>query len=385
MLFTRCPSCDTTFRVTDEALTKAGGQVRCGRCASVFNAYAELRETSAPAEPAANAASPPPVAATAAPARPPPSGAAIAPPGVPARAPVTSSQPAKAVPPAQAPQHAPSATRPTAAGRTTAVTPAPASTKRVSATRGAEPFDDLSVAAVVAQVKLGTVEARLATPVAARADVAAERDDDVALGAQGVHAVLATEPTGDSTTAIWALESPELSPLDRRWRTGAVLALVALAAQVLHHNRAELANRALLGPLIQAAYGMVGAPIAPRWDIAQYQILDSVATDEPNARGSGRLEITARIQNRGPRAQPYPQIQLQLKDRWEKIVGSRVFRPSEYLDTTATASALMSAGDTAQAHIAVVDPGPDAYGFELDVCVQAEADVLTCGNDKVFP
>ena len=381
MLFTRCPSCDTTFRVTDEALTKAGGQVRCGRCASVFNAYAELRETTVPAEPAANAASQPPVAATAAPARPPPSGAAIGPPRVPARAPVTSSQPSKA--PAQAPQHAPSATRPTAPGRTTAATPAPASTERVSAMRAAEPFDDLSVAAVVAQVKLGTVEARLETEVAAHADVAAE-SDDVALGAQGVHAVLATEPTGDSTTAIWALESRELSPLDRRWRTGVVLALVALAAQVLHHNRAELAKRALLGPLVQAAYGVVGAPIAPRWDIAQYQILDWDATAEPNARGSGRLEITARIHNRGPRAQPYPQIQLQLKDRWEKTVGSRVFRPSEYLDTTATASALMSAGDTAQAHITVVDPGPDADGFELDVCVQAEADVLTCGNDEVF-
>jgi predicted Zn finger-like uncharacterized protein len=41
MLLTRCPECDTTFRVTDETLKKASGQVRCGRCASVFNAYAE--------------------------------------------------------------------------------------------------------------------------------------------------------------------------------------------------------------------------------------------------------------------------------------------------------------------------------------------------------
>src|SRR4051794_38388785 len=44
MLFTRCPDCDTTFRVTDDALKRASGQVRCGRCASVFNAYAERRE-----------------------------------------------------------------------------------------------------------------------------------------------------------------------------------------------------------------------------------------------------------------------------------------------------------------------------------------------------
>ena len=44
MFFTRCPDCATTFRVTDEALQKAHGQVRCGRCASVFNAYSELRD-----------------------------------------------------------------------------------------------------------------------------------------------------------------------------------------------------------------------------------------------------------------------------------------------------------------------------------------------------
>ncbi len=44
MLFTRCPECETTFRVTDETLKKASGQVRCGRCASVFNAYAELHD-----------------------------------------------------------------------------------------------------------------------------------------------------------------------------------------------------------------------------------------------------------------------------------------------------------------------------------------------------
>jgi predicted Zn finger-like uncharacterized protein len=47
MLLTRCPECDTTFRVTDETLKKASGQVRCGRCASVFNAYSELQDPGA--------------------------------------------------------------------------------------------------------------------------------------------------------------------------------------------------------------------------------------------------------------------------------------------------------------------------------------------------
>src|SRR5262245_66099972 len=55
MLFTRCPDCGTTFRVTDDALKKANGQVRCGRCASVFNAYTELREPPSDAEAAQDA------------------------------------------------------------------------------------------------------------------------------------------------------------------------------------------------------------------------------------------------------------------------------------------------------------------------------------------
>lgn len=37
-LQTRCPKCDTRFRVTDEQLSIAKGKVRCGNCMEVFNA-----------------------------------------------------------------------------------------------------------------------------------------------------------------------------------------------------------------------------------------------------------------------------------------------------------------------------------------------------------
>lgn len=41
-LFTRCPHCDTVFRVTTRHLQASGGQVRCGRCEKVFDAFASL-------------------------------------------------------------------------------------------------------------------------------------------------------------------------------------------------------------------------------------------------------------------------------------------------------------------------------------------------------
>jgi len=38
-MITRCPRCRTAFRVTESQLQVRGGQVRCGRCATVFDAH----------------------------------------------------------------------------------------------------------------------------------------------------------------------------------------------------------------------------------------------------------------------------------------------------------------------------------------------------------
>ncbi len=59
-LATRCPACATAFRATREQLAARQGQVRCGRCQHVFDAYAYLvRSAEAPVP----ALSPPPLPA----------------------------------------------------------------------------------------------------------------------------------------------------------------------------------------------------------------------------------------------------------------------------------------------------------------------------------
>ena len=171
----------------------------------------------------------------------------------------------------------------------------------------------------------------------------------------------------------------------RWWAAAAAFALLALGAQAVHHFRSELAGHATFGPWIDGDVWRCSArELAPSWDVQQYEIIDWVATAEPNARGLGSLKITARIQNRGPLRQPYPAVQLRLKDRWEEAVGSRMFTPAEYLPRDTPRGRLMSPGETARAEIEVVDPGPDAYGFELDVCIEVEASLVTCGTDEVF-
>src|SRR5512134_2316829 len=41
-MVTRCPSCDTMFRVTPQHLQAYHGQVRCGRCMTVFDGFKGL-------------------------------------------------------------------------------------------------------------------------------------------------------------------------------------------------------------------------------------------------------------------------------------------------------------------------------------------------------
>jgi hypothetical protein len=176
----------------------------------------------------------------------------------------------------------------------------------------------------------------------------------------------------------------ERRPTSRRWSVAVAVALLALGAQTVHHFRSDIASNPTFGPWISQAYDALGGEIAPSWDVRQYQIIDWVATAEPNSRGVGSLKITARIQNRGPVRQPFPAVQLRLKDRWEEAVSSRLFTPAEYLPRDTPRGRLMSPGETARAEIEVVDPGPDAYGFELDVCIEVEASLVTCGTDEVF-
>ena len=330
MLLTRCPECDTTFRVTEETLKKASGQVRCGRCASVFNAYSELQGTE-----------PKPAEADAALSQ--------------ARTSRLVDAQAEAQP--EQPKPLPEPVR--------------IETKRSETVSS---LSATSVASVVAETKI------------AAADAAEEvRKETTAPGGEPISATEVERVLTDDLAALPYVWLPTAeAPRSRWWTVGVALATLALGLQAIHHFRASLAGHPTFGPWVTAAYQKLGVKIAPSWDVHQYEIIDWVATAEPNERGLGSLKITARIQNHGPLRQPYPAVQLRLKDRFESRLGGRMFTPAEYLPRDTPHERLMSPGETARAELEVVDPGPDAYGFELDVCIEVEASLVTCGTDEVF-
>jgi hypothetical protein len=128
--------------------------------------------------------------------------------------------------------------------------------------------------------------------------------------------------------ADWREDNPE--PVRRRpwpWAVGAGLLTLTLAVQLIHAARSELAGLPGVGPIVIAAYATLGREVAPPVALEQYRSLDLTAYAEPAADEHGSLKIETRVQNRGPKVQPYPYIFVRIRDRWEETIAGRYFAP----------------------------------------------------------
>jgi predicted Zn finger-like uncharacterized protein len=301
MLTTRCPDCRTTFRITSPALHKAAGQVRCGRCGAVFDAFASLTDARRPAQTLHD----------------------------PPREPVHRSQ--------TAPDSPPEPRRESPAEPQQAAPP--------------EPQQE---------------------PPAGTAPAAAEEIEEI----------LERAPSAPPET--WHPVEP-VRAAPRGWRLAAALAGIVLVLQGVHHFRGRLATIPYFGPHLERVYAQAGLPIPADTDPANFTIVDWVAAAQESENSQpGRLEISTGIRNDSNQPMAYPLLSLELTDRWEKVIGARVFTPAEYVGAQRVPEAGIPAGATVTAELELVDPGPDAYGFEVDVCVPIDAARMRCKSDAVF-
>ena len=167
---------------------------------------------------------------------------------------------------------------------------------------------------------------------------------------------------------------------DRRrwpWALGTAVLLLMLGAQVVHVQRNALVQKPAIGPLLAQAYALLGFPIAVPTDLASYELRQwGAASDSMHP---GRLLLRASIVNRASHAQPYPLLRLALQDRFGTTVGVRDVEPADYLPGEG-AGKLLGPGQRADAEIRIVDPGKDAVGFEMDVCLPMTGGVH-CANE----
>ncbi len=320
-MYTQCPKCETVFRLSAEALRAAGGQVRCGRCNGIFNALNRLAE-----EPSAFRASETPLELEAradaileagAPPAPPPS-----PPGADLEASMEFTLP-------------------------------PGELDRI--------FVDSVETLVLDPVEpMPEHVTGLEVPESVRRDMMAAFAQ--AATAPGTAPGIAEESGPIAPDGIEQPTAPRrLPPL--LWSAATLLLAAVLAAQILTDRRDWIDAHTPYGNVLRALYARLGVTPPESTSLAAYQLRQWGVSADPQANGT--LRVRASILNIAAQLQPYPLLRVTLLNRFGARVGTRDFEPSEYLGRPT--ARLLAPGERADATLAILDPGKDAEGFEIDV------------------
>jgi hypothetical protein len=148
-------------------------------------------------------------------------------------------------------------------------------------------------------------------------------------------------------------------------------------AQAAHHFRDQLATNPLFREPLTAFYARLGEPLDPPGDLRAYELRQWGAAAEASG---GVLRVRASILNRTDRSQLHPLLRVTLEDRFGGRLGQREFEPREYLPGRKAPAGPLAARGRADADLSIADPGTDAVGFALDVCLRHRGR-LTCASD----
>ena len=429
-MYTQCSHCETVFQLTAETLRAAGGQVRCGRCGEVFNALARLAEDatafSTPGEsaagspresalemearadeilhsPTAKRPAEPELASdgedfasgdvefarlqliekfkpsrheTPAPPR------HIAPPVTAAPLPPRSPAPkAQTAPPASAAQSGKRAA-PREVAPEPAAAPPPAPVAAGSAPGSGAAAESADDGALEFTLPPGDLDRVFVDPTAVRPSSLAGAEA-IAPRAEGMGGLdVADHVRRDVLSGLRQrqLEEPgePVQPaIQLAWRGAAAVLAIVLLAQMIHENRAWLAAHGPLRGPLQSLYGALGVKVQPPVNLSAYQLRQWGVTGDPNA--AGTLRVRASILNTSAQLQPYPLLRVTLANRFGTHVGARDFEPAEYLGRPT--ARLMTPGERADATLDIQDPGKDAEGFEIDVCLRGAGQTISCAAD----
>lgn len=145
----------------------------------------------------------------------------------------------------------------------------------------------------------------------------------------------------------------------------ALLLLTALAAQVAHYFRAELAvSSPVLRPILESACAALDCEIPLPRHVDLVSIEASDLQVDP-AQG-GALALMATLKNRAPYAQAWPLLEITLTDVQDSAVLRRVLQPAEYLPPKADPTLFPPNGEAA-VHLWLEAKGIAAAGYRLYV------------------
>jgi predicted Zn finger-like uncharacterized protein len=353
-LFTRCSGCDTVFRVTTSDLQASGGQVRCGRCQTIFDAFASLtaRPPGQPQEDPTAISDGSPRSEDAA------TGASIP------AAHETASHDSMSLEPTALDPNPHYAEAPDAAS-VEAVSNDAVSNEAISndANSNNAVLNDADSSDPVAQMPMPdqVFEAISAAEVQELEAIAGSQEQAVQPPGEADHFASNLE----TNLYEWEFKAAPKLPRTKLWLSLSLLLAVTAIAQSAYAFRSHLmVNYPQARPLyVQVCVWLsceIGLPrLADQLDISA----SDLQLINPETRN--QVEFTALVRNRARVAVEYPAFELTLTNEEERVVARRVFLPTEYLSD----ATIIDEGFTGRGELAVrlfLDIGPlGAAGYRV--------------------
>ena len=153
-----------------------------------------------------------------------------------------------------------------------------------------------------------------------------------------------------------------------------VLTLVSLAGlvgQYVYFQFDDLARQPTWRPVYTVVCPYFGCQLPSLYN--SKDISAKNLTVKSHAYYEGALVVDTIITNHANIAQPFPQLELYFTDNEQKIVAARRFSPDEYLRGELTSKTLMPSRQPVHLAVEINDPGGDASGYRVE---------LSYANDK---
>lgn len=328
MMQTRCPACQTLYRIDEDVLQRAGGQARCFRCDNVFDAYSNRLDDQAEPDDSLPTLDMDTDATIDSDLDPDDTGV-LADPGEPMTRPFADDE---------------ADTRPPIAFDAEPQTePSP---------DGAHPLDGADIDAS------GRHAPDLHADDSRPLDSDSFQMDTLDVPSELSPDLLRDDPAPPVSAA--AIEPPSHLP----GIALAALLIVLVLGQLAWFNRDQVIATPQGRALAEGICDLAGCSLPPRRAPSRYTVMHrdiGAAPDSP-----GVLVMDLRFRNDADFAQPLPDIQLSLYDSEEKLLARRRLHAHEYLFPAPPETARVAPGEQVAVTLKLQDPGRHTTGFKLE-------------------
>jgi predicted Zn finger-like uncharacterized protein len=160
------------------------------------------------------------------------------------------------------------------------------------------------------------------------------------------------------------------------WAVGIALLTMLLGIQLVSAYRLPLSRSPLIGKPLSSLYSALGHPLTATPVPGSWLVSNINVTSNPETPGT--LSITGTLANGANFPQPWPVLRVELTDRYGDALRARDFTTQNYLPSGQSAD-LLNPGGAARFRIDVVDPGPEAVGFQVQPCLDLDGS-RECSN-----